>query len=55
MVALPSYPWTREHFWVEAPEMLDKRLASAAHPLLGLRIRAPMPTWQFVAEAEVRE
>ncbi len=46
-VRLPSYPWHYETFWLESSESADYRLGAEVHPLLGLRITAPNPTWEF--------
>lgn len=46
-VALPRYPWNRESFWLESKTSAHERLAPAEHPLLGLRVAAAQPTWQF--------
>ena len=46
-VALPRYPWNRESFWLESKSSARERLVPAEHPLLGLRIAAAQPTWQF--------
>lgn len=43
---LPSYPWQHERFWLESKESKDYRFATAPHPLLGLRISSPNPTWE---------
>ncbi|WP_338866154.1 type I polyketide synthase [Myxococcus stipitatus] len=34
-VALPTYAWQREHFWVEAPARARRARTSGRHPLLG--------------------
>lgn len=46
-VALPRYPWNRESFWLESKSSARDRLAPVEHPLLGLRVAAAQPTWQF--------
>jgi len=46
-VRQPAYPWDRERFWLESEESAAYRLAPIVHPLLGLRVAAPRPTWQF--------
>jgi acyl transferase domain-containing protein/NADPH:quinone reductase-like Zn-dependent oxidoreductase/SAM-dependent methyltransferase/acyl carrier protein len=45
-IRLPSYPWHRQSFWLEAHHSQQNRLAPLAHPLLGMRISAVRPTWQ---------
>jgi len=47
LVRLPRYPWHYESFWLETKESKRSRLAPAEHPLLGLRVTAAEPTWQF--------
>ena len=45
-VRLPSYPWNHESFWLESEESRAQRLAPLAHPLLGVRVSSPKPTWE---------
>ena len=45
-VRLPSYPWQHETFWLESTESRDYRFAAPSHPLLGLRVNSPKPTWE---------
>ncbi len=52
-VRLPQYPWHREPFWLEAPEAKRFRLEPDAHPLLGMRLTAVNPTWQFELDPRV--
>jgi thioester reductase-like protein len=52
-VRLPHYPWTHEPFWLESAESVRNRLAEQTHPLLGLRIEAVQPTWEFVLDARL--
>ncbi|HEV3144024.1 MAG TPA: type I polyketide synthase, partial [Gemmataceae bacterium] len=47
LVRLPQYPWSRESFWLESQEKRRERLARTDHPLLGLRVPAVLPTWEF--------
>lgn len=47
-VPQPRYPWQRETFWIESKSDARKRLSPAEHPLLGLRVEAALPTWQFL-------
>ncbi|WP_437786888.1 type I polyketide synthase [Sorangium sp. So ce1097] len=51
-VQLPSYPWQRERFWIEAPSEASDRAPArrsrrpgggAGHPFLGERWEAPAP------------
>jgi polyketide synthase 12/epothilone polyketide synthase D len=44
-VRLPLYPWQRERFWSESPGSRHTRLTAPAHPLLGLSLVAPQPSW----------
>nr|AQW44891.1 polyketide synthase [Corallococcus coralloides] len=37
-VALPTYPWQREHFWVEAPARARRAREAGRHPLLGAHV-----------------
>jgi len=46
-VPLPRYPWDHETFWLESPHSRQARLAPHVHPLLGLRVPAPQPTWEL--------
>lgn len=50
VVPLPSYPWTRERYWIEAVDSARVRIAPAAHPLLGQRIESAAPTWQLTLD-----
>ena len=50
VVPLPSYPWTRETFWIEAPGSARVRLSPSAHPLLGQRIESAVPTWRVTLD-----
>ena len=45
-VRLPTYPWKNERFWLESEQSEDYRLAPNTHPLLGMRVNAPHPTWE---------
>jgi myxalamid-type polyketide synthase MxaB len=49
IVTLPSYPWQRQHYWIEEPTrseaVQELRLSdSSSHPLLGSRIDSPFFT-----------
>jgi phthiocerol/phenolphthiocerol synthesis type-I polyketide synthase C len=47
LVALPGYPWQREHFWqgptAEAYDLVNRR---REHPLLGYRLRDQALAWE---------
>ncbi len=54
LTRLPGYPWQRRRFWVKAP---SRQKAAAAvrtyrNPLLGGRLRAPLPTFEMNLGAE---
>jgi acyl transferase domain-containing protein/acyl carrier protein len=51
-VALPTYPFRRERYWV--PDYAARRSTSPAgtHPLLGQRQRSPMAGAQFLSEVD---
>lgn len=44
-IALPSYPWQRDHYWNETHMMRTGRLDSAAHPFLCAKLPTPDPAW----------
>ncbi|MGE0756599.1 MAG: beta-ketoacyl synthase N-terminal-like domain-containing protein, partial [Pirellulaceae bacterium] len=44
---LPPYPWNRERYWLESKDSWRDRAAPLDHPLLGLRVSAPLPTWRL--------
>lgn len=46
LLSLPTYPWSREHLWIETPESEAYRLGSPAHPLLGYRKGGTSPGWE---------
>ncbi|MEQ1842347.1 MAG: acyltransferase domain-containing protein, partial [Verrucomicrobiales bacterium] len=46
-VPQPSYPWNRERFWLESEEGTHLRCSPSVHPLLGVRIGATKPTYEF--------
>ncbi len=52
-VTLPSYPWNREEFWIEGPECKNNRIGKMVHPLLGLRLVAENPTWEFKLDPRI--
>ncbi len=46
-VPQPSYPWNKERFWLESEEGTHVRCSPSVHPLLGIRIGATKPTYEF--------
>ena len=46
-VRLPSYPWKHESLWLESEESKAQRLSPIVHPLLGVRVSSPSPSWEF--------
>ena len=50
LLNLPSYPWNRQRYWLEDPQLQLDRLAPITHPLLGTRMAQPHPCWsQFIS------
>ncbi len=47
LVRLPKYPWNYASYWLESEQSASERLDPIPHPLLGQRIAAEKPTWQF--------
>lgn len=45
-VSLPTYPWQRERCWHESSESRWSRLTAPVHPLLGMLLPEPRPTWE---------
>ena len=45
-VPLPTYPWQRERFWNESEESRVSRLTAPVHPLLGVELGGPEPSWE---------
>jgi thioester reductase-like protein len=50
---LPSYPWSRERYWLEDPDAARFRLDDNVHPLLGMRITGSHPTFEFDLDPRV--
>jgi myxalamid-type polyketide synthase MxaB len=53
-VALPTYPFERRQHWIhaEAPRETVRGTEPASHPLLGTRLRSPIPT--FAVDVDLR-
>ncbi len=49
-VRLPRFPWKKEKYWLEADDFAYFRLAPDAHPLLGHRVTAEKPTYEFTLD-----
>jgi phthiocerol/phenolphthiocerol synthesis type-I polyketide synthase C len=45
LASLPTYPWDRKRYWIEASARVA-RTESSSHPVLGERAAADRPTWQ---------
>jgi thioester reductase-like protein len=45
-VNLPTYPWQRQTYWYESKTRQRFDLTPHEHPLLGMRMASPHPTWQ---------
>lgn len=52
VVRLPTYAWRLEHYWSEASEWRDARLAMPAHPLLADSLKTALPTWRTSIDLE---
>lgn len=51
-VRLPTYPWQAEHYWNEAREWRETRLAAPLHPLLAQNKNDADPTWETQLDLE---
>ncbi|MCA9179158.1 MAG: thioester reductase domain-containing protein [Planctomycetales bacterium] len=51
-VELPKYPWRHESCWQDLGEGSARRLPSV-HPLLGVRLKADNPSWEFSLDPRV--
>lgn len=45
-IKLPRYPWLHDDYWADQGDAYERVLPSC-HPLLGIRIVADNPTWEF--------
>jgi acyl transferase domain-containing protein len=45
-VRAPTYPWQRERHWVAQAPAAPPAIGTGAHPLLGRRLRAPLPSFE---------
>jgi thioester reductase-like protein len=52
-VRLPGYPWQRKKYWLDSELHRRNDLESLAHPLLGMRLPAPQPTWEHQIDPRV--
>jgi acyl transferase domain-containing protein len=52
---LPGYPWQRQKQWLTSNMQRQNNLEPLAHPLLGMRLPAPHPTWEHQFDPRVLE
>ena len=45
-IKLPRYPFQSERFWHESEQNRRIRVSRPTHPLLGIPLEAPKPTWE---------
>ncbi|NJO89767.1 MAG: KR domain-containing protein, partial [Chloroflexia bacterium] len=45
-VKLPLYQWSNDSYWIETEQGRTKRLGLNEHPLLGIKLDEPNPTWE---------
>jgi thioester reductase-like protein len=45
-IRLPGYPWQRKTYWLVSELHRRHDLQAIDHPLLGMRLPAPHPTWE---------
>jgi acyl transferase domain-containing protein/acyl carrier protein len=54
VVGLPTYPWQREHYWVEKTPQIEtqkqRQPDQVGHPLLGRQLRSPIQDSLFESE-----
>ncbi len=49
-VSLPMYPWQHQTYWFDSKIRRRIDLTPHEHPLLGMRMASPHPTWQTVVD-----
>lgn len=46
LISLPTYPWQKERFWSEDPQLRRCRSKAPDHPLLGTPLSEARPVWE---------
>lgn len=56
-VPLPNYPFQRQRYWVEPldHQPIRRRVETAVHPLLGVRLASPLEEMQFQSRVSAAE
>lgn len=54
VVPLPNYPWQNQRYWLETGRRKQREISGqpTGHPLLGQRLRSPLPTFAADLDAE---
>ncbi len=54
VVALPNYPWQNQRYWLETGRRKQREISGqpTGHPLLGQRLRSPLPTFEADLDTE---
>ncbi|MBN1602363.1 MAG: SDR family NAD(P)-dependent oxidoreductase [Chitinispirillaceae bacterium] len=47
MLALPTYPWQREHYWFESEALSNYRFGQKGHRFLNRKVFGPQPAWEI--------